>query len=394
MSGSPAGWGMFIHFTSKRTAYRLTGYAGELGAQGECMPAGGDQPRRFPAHAGRLRPWERITIGLVLVLIAAIVVALSISDVHPHSTGPRVKQKTTPAVERLALGSGWGSAALTAPDSIPFPSAPQGNERLAAALAPVRRHRTGVFAAGVIDTATGAVAVYHGGRLFHTASIVKVDILATLLLQHQRAGTPLSKRERVLAAEMIENGDDRAATGLWDAIGRAVGLRKADQKLGLRHTIPGEGGYWGLTSTTVDDQLRLLADLTSRNSPLWARSRSYELGLMRHVAADQAWGVTAAATPGTWSAVNNGWLPDGNNTTWVINSIGVIHAGGHEILVAVMSRDQPSESAGIAQAEAAARAVVSAIIHGHLAAAPRGRQAYRAASVGGSRARVPFSSPG
>ena len=358
------------------------------------MPAGGDQPRRSPAHAGRLRPWERFTIALVLVLIAAIVVALSISDVRPHSAGPRLKQKTTPAVERFALGSGWGSALLTAPGSIPFPSAAQENERLTAALAPVRRHRTGTFAAGVIDTATGAVATYHGGRLFHTASIVKVDILAALLLQHQRAHTPLSKRQRVLAAEMIEKSDNQAATGLWDAIGRAHGLRKANQTLGLRHTTPGEGVYWGLTSTTVDDQLRLLADLTSRNSPLWARSRSYELGLMRQVAAGQAWGVTAAATTGTRSAVKNGWLPDGSYTTWVINSIGVIHDHGYEILVAVLSKDQPSESAGITQAEAAARAVVSAIIHGHPAAAPRGRSGYRAASAAGPKASVPFSSPG
>jgi beta-lactamase class A len=385
---------MFIHFTSKRTAYRLTGYAGELGVQGEGMPAWGDQLRRSPAHAGRLRPWERFTIGLVLALIAAIVVALSISDVQTHPPGPPVKQKSTPAVERFALGGGPGSALLTAPGSIPFPSAPQENERLTAALSSVRRHHTGTFAAGVIDAATGAVAVFHGGRLFHTASIVKVDILATLLLQHQRARTPLSQRQRTLAAEMIENSDNLAASDLWDAIGRAGGLRKANHKLGLRHTTPGEGAYWGLTSTTVDDQLRLLADLTLLNSPLSARSRSYELGLMRHVAADQAWGVTAAATPGTRSAVKNGWLPDGSYTTWVINSIGVIHDDGHEILVAVLSKDQPSESAGIAQAEAAARAVVSAIIHGRPAAPPRGRHAYRAASVGGPRARVALSSPG
>jgi beta-lactamase class A len=221
-----------------------------------------------------------------------------------------------------------------------------------------------------------------------------VDILATLLLQHQRAGTPLSKQERVLAAEMIEDSDNRAADDLWDAIGRADGLRKANRKLGLRHTTPGAGVYWGLTSTTADDQLRLLADLTSRNSPLSARSRSYELGLMRHVAAGQAWGITAAATRGTWSAVKNGWLPDGSYTTWVINSIGVIHDHGQEILVVVLSKDQPSESAGISEAEAAARAVVSAIAHGRPAAAPRGRHAYRAASVGGPTARVPFSSPG
>jgi beta-lactamase class A len=372
MPGSSAGRDMFIHFTSKRTVSGFADYAEELGIQGECVPTAGGQPRRSPAHAGRLRPWERFKIGLVLLLVAAIVVALSLSDVHTRSTGPQVSQKTTPAAERLALGSGSGSSVLTGPGSIPFPSAPQDNERLTAALAPVRRHRTGMFAAGVIDLATGAVAAYDGGRLFHAASIVKVDILASLLLEHQRAGTGLSKRERVLAAEMIENSDNPAATDLWNAIGRAGGLRTANRKLGLRHTTPGVGVYWGLTSTTVDDQLRLLADLTSRNSPLSARSRSYELGLMRHVAADQAWGVTAAAAPGTRSAVKNGWLPDGSYTTWVINSIGVIHDGGQEILVAVLSKDQPSESAGIAQAEAAARAVVSAIVHGR-----RGRGAAR-----------------
>jgi hypothetical protein len=358
------------------------------------MPTGGDPPRRSPAHAGRLRPWERFTIGLVFALIATFAVTLSIPDVPTHPARPRIRQKTTPAMERFALGSGWGSAVLTGPGSIPFRSAAQENERLTAALAQVRRHRTGTLAAGVIDAATGASAVYHGGRRIHTAGIVKVDILATLLLQHQRAGMPLSKRERVLAAKMIENSDDLAATGLWDAIGRAGGLWRANRQLGLRQTTPGKGSYWGLTSTTVDDQLRLLADLTSRSSPLSAQSRSYELGLMLHVAADQAWGVSAAATPGTSSAVKNGWLPGGSRTTWVINSIGVIHDDGYELLVAVLSNDQPSESAGIAQAEAAARAVVSAILHGRAAAAPRGRRTYRAAAVRGPRARVPFSSPG
>jgi hypothetical protein len=357
------------------------------------MPTGGDQPWRSPAHAGRLRPWERFTIGLVLVLIAAIVIALSISGARTESTGPRVRQKTTPAVERFALGNEPGSAVLTGPGSVPFSAATPENKRLTAALAPVRQHRTGTFAAGVIDVATGAVAAYHGGRRFHTASVVKVDILAALLLQHQRAGRPLSRRERALAAEMIENSDDLAATVLWDTIGRADGLRTANRQLGLRQTTPGTGICWGLTSTTVDDQLRLLADLTSRNSPLSAQSRSYELGLMRHVAAHQAWGVTAAATPGTPAAVKNGWLP-GSSTTWVINSIGVIYDHGQEILVAVLSRGQPSESAGIAQAEAAARAVVSAIIHARPAAAPRGRHSYRAASALRARSPVPFSSPG
>ena len=250
---------------------------------------------------------------------------------------------------------------LTGPGSIRFSSAAGENARLAAALAPVLRRGTGNIAAGVVDAATGAVAVYGGSREFHTASIIKVDILASLLLQHQWSDAPLSAQERSAATEMIEDSNDEAANDLWEAAGEGQGVGVANQELGLRQTTPGDGIDWGLTHTTVEDQLRLLADLAASHSPLSAGSRSYELGLMRHVAAGQNWGVTAAAVPGATAAVKDGWLPDGSDTTWVINSIGVISHGGQEMLVAVLSSDQPSESAGITQVDAAARAAVSAI---------------------------------
>jgi hypothetical protein len=328
------------------------------------MPAGGNQSRRSPAHAGPLRSWERLTFILAFVLVGAGIVVLSISGVHGHSAAARARKKTAPAAIRPALASGWGSVVLTGPGSIRFSSAAAENARLAAALTPVLRNGTGNLAAGVVDAATGAVAVYGGDRKFHAASIIKVDILASLLLEHQWSDVPLSAGQRVLAAEMIEDSNDEAANELWDAAGQGQGLKAANEELGLRQTTPGDGIYWGLTSTTVDDQLRLLADLVSSQSPLSAGSRSYELGLMRHVAADQDWGVTAAAVPASAAAVKDGWLPDGSTTAWVINSIGVISRNGHELLVAVLSSDQPSESAGIAQVDAAARAAVSAIIGG------------------------------
>jgi hypothetical protein len=326
------------------------------------MPAGGDQSRRSPAHAGPLRPSERLTIVLAFMLVAAGVVVLSVSGVHGHPAGTRARRKTAPDAARSSVSaSGSRPVVLTGPGSIGFSSAAAANARLAAALAPVLRRGTGKLAAGVVDAATGAVAVYGGDRRFHTASIIKVDILASLLLQHQWSNAPLSSQQRALATEMIEDSNDQAANELWEDVGQGEGLKVANEELGLRQTTPGDGIYWGLTSTTVDDQLRLLADLASSHSPLSAGSRSYVLGLMRHVAADQDWGVTAAAAPGTAAAVKDGWLPDGSSTTWVINSIGVISRGGHEMLVAVLSSDQPSEYAGIAQADAAARATVSAV---------------------------------
>ena len=212
---------------------------------------------------------------------------------------------------------------------------------------------------GVVDLTTGAQALYDGSQRFHTASIVKADVLAALLLRHQRAGIDLSAEEVTLATQMIEDSDNDAATDLWTDVGAAYGMAQANVTLGLVHTTPGADYYWGLTTTTVADQLRLLEDLTSPHSPLDAASRSYELDLMEDVTPDQAWGVSTAATPGTPVAVKNGWLPDPE--LWVINSIGVVHHAGQELLLAVLSDDQPSEETGIAQVDALAAAAATAM---------------------------------
>ena len=239
---------------------------------------------------------------------------------------------------------------------------------LAAALAPVVRDQASSLSVGVFDPAAGVTAIYHAHRSFDTASIVKADILAVLLLRNQRAGVALSEEDQELATRMIEDSDNDAASALWDAVQGGPGLAAGNAALGLHGIVPGSGGYWGLTTTTAASELDLLTDLTSAGSPLSASARHYELGLMRDVEAGQGWGVSAAATAGTRPAVKNGWLPAGPDGTWVINSIGVIRQGGQRFLVAVLSSGQPSEPAGISQVQAAARAAVSGITGSVLAA--------------------------
>ncbi len=300
---------------------------------------------------------------VIFVAMAASVVFLAVSAARPreHSARPPRPASSSSAVRPRvrAAGTPLASGGSTPTAGRGVVAARTANQELRVALAPLLKRQTGNLAVGVIDRTSGVRAVYHGGRRFHTASIVKADILAALLLQHQEAGSALSENDKELATRMIENSNNDAATDLWSDVGGAAGVAQTNVHLGLRHTRPGEGGYWGLTSTTVTDQLTLLSDLTSASSPLTAASRSYELGLMRHVESDQAWGVTKAATPGTSSAVKNGWLPDPQ--LWVINSIGVIHHAGQVLLVAVLSDDQPTEAGGIAQDQAAAVTAVDAI---------------------------------
>lgn len=251
--------------------------------------------------------------------------------------------------------------ALAAPPARQQPGACPPHAALTAALGPVLRSQTGSLAVGVTDLTTGVTASFHPHQLFHTASIVKADILATLLLRLQRQHAGPSPAEQELATAMIEESDNNAASALWDTIGAAPGLAAASRILGLSRTEPGPGGLWGLTATTVTDQVALLAALTSAHSPLTAASRHYELSLMRSVEPGENWGVTATADPGSDPAVKNGWLPDGPPGLWVINSIGVLRHDGQRLLVAVLSSGQPTEAVGISQVQAAARAAAASV---------------------------------
>ncbi|MFD8261645.1 serine hydrolase [Streptomyces griseoluteus] len=200
--------------------------------------------------------------------------------------------------------------------------------------------------------------------LYDTASIVKVDILATLLLRAQDAGRPLTAQERALAEPMIRNSDNAATNLLWREIGGAPGLEAANKRMGLTSTKGGPGPKWGLTQTTASDQIRLLrcvfdgAATSSANSPLNEDSRAYIRDLMTRVASDQAWGVSAAS--GSDHALKNGWLQRTASGLWDVNSVGRITVDGHRYLVAVLSDGSSSMNDGISVVERAAREAMAA----------------------------------
>ncbi|WP_371128091.1 hypothetical protein [Streptomyces sp. 2131.1] len=74
-----------------------------------------------------------------------------------------------------------------------------------------------------LDTGSGTRAVYAGAEAtYATASIVKVDILAALLLRAQDEGRALTADERSRAAAMIEKSDNDSATVLLAAVGGAA----------------------------------------------------------------------------------------------------------------------------------------------------------------------------
>ncbi|MFE2043929.1 serine hydrolase [Streptomyces sp. NPDC059477] len=282
----------------------------------------------------------------------------------------------------VAAGTAAGMAyALAAPDSAVRPvssaatsSAPAAAEGtvqpvvtqptidydalLADAMAGVPLGDRARVSVAVLDVASGDSAVYGDGSAFDTASIVKVDILAALLLQAQDAGRQLTASEKSYATAMIEQSDNASASALWTAIGEAAGLDAANARFGLTGTRGGDAGSWGLTQTTAADQLALLQQVFGDGSLLSADSQAYVRGLMGQIAAGQQWGVSAAADADAW-ALKNGWLPRTATGLWDINSVGRVSAGGREFLVAVLSDGNVSQAEGISVAEGAARAAVS-----------------------------------
>lgn len=213
-----------------------------------------------------------------------------------------------------------------------------------------------------LDLTTGRSARAGAGSGMVLASLVKLDILETLLYQHQRSGQPLTDGQDDDVELMIEHSDNGAADRLFRLAGRNTGLGGYNTVLGLRSTVLNTEGLWGLSTTSADDQLLLLRALASAGSPLTATSRQYALSLMGEVEADQRWGVSAAADPGSATALKNGWLGvDDDQGRWAVNSGGIVRVGGHQVLMVVLSQHQPGFSTAVDRVQRAAVKLAAAL---------------------------------
>jgi hypothetical protein len=201
--------------------------------------------------------------------------------------------------------------------------------------------RTGDIAVGVKNVRTGRTYLWNGRAEQVTASVVKVDILETLL--RQRHGGLIPGADARAAAGMIEESDNDDATALWDLDGGAPGVAAYDRLVGMNHTTPNL--RWGLTTTTVGDQLKLLDELLERHALIDQGEQRFALGLMENVIPTQAWGVSHGVPSGVNVALKNGWLPFGGG--WHINSIGRIRGDGRWYLIAVLTSFDPTEGYGI-----------------------------------------------
>jgi beta-lactamase class A len=198
----------------------------------------------------------------------------------------------------------------------------------------------------VYDRKTGLSVSAGGSAEYQTASIVKVDIVAALMLQHQAEGTSLTAQEKQWAHDALTRSDNDGATNLYAAIGGADGLSTANQRLGLVATEPCSS--WGMTTTTVDDQIRLLRSVSSAQGPLSAENRQLLQGWMGDVISSQYFGVPSGETSAAKAVyVKVGWVDlDNEGGLYATNAIGRIVEPDHDWLIAVLSDHNKSLDAG------------------------------------------------
>jgi hypothetical protein len=218
------------------------------------------------------------------------------------------------------------------------------------------RHRRGNVTAALYNVDSGATYVYRPGDREQTASIVKVDILATALHEAQEKRQPLDDDLQDLATGMIEQSDNDDANDLWADVGGAAAVGAFDASIGMDDTTPDVDGYWGETLTTAVDQIRLLQHVALPNKVLDYSARDFETDLMEHITPFEDWGVSAGPPAGVSVALKNGWVPIVGDD-WQVNSIGAIDGDGRDYLLAVLTNGDDSENYGINTIEGISRRV-------------------------------------
>jgi hypothetical protein len=203
------------------------------------------------------------------------------------------------------------------------------------------------FTAAVIDRAGCTYAMNSDVRI-GTASVVKMEFMAGVLLRAQREGRGLTQWEQDRIWPMITESANTPASELWNYLGRDPGMQQIDAEFGLTQTQH-SGSIWGLTTTSAADQSRLVSELIpGMGGPLTAPYRALAEYYMTNVVPEQRWGASAGVPSGSVVAQKNGFAGS-QCCNWRINSVGWVEPpDGAGWAIAVLSDGWSTEAEGVA----------------------------------------------
>jgi len=219
------------------------------------------------------------------------------------------------------------------------------------------------FTAAVHDHRTGCRHYLNFSLEITTASVIKAQVLAGVLLAAQDAGRRLSESEAADVELMMRYSHNRPPTSrLYLQLGSAAGMEALDERFGIVGTS--HTAWYGRTLSTAGDRTRLVEQLLIGGGPLSAESVQAAWEWMSGVSAAQSWGVTAGLPAGYEAALKNGFFPM-SGAGWRLGTTGAVRdPTGGAYAMTVMTDNNPSESAGIALVERIARRINAALTAG------------------------------
>ncbi|MCQ3806754.1 MAG: S-layer homology domain-containing protein [Acidimicrobiaceae bacterium] len=227
-------------------------------------------------------------------------------------------------------------------------------------------HRGARFTAAVHDLRTGCWYHLNPDLAITTASVIKAQVLAGVLLAAQEGGRPLSASEVADIELMMHYSHNTPPTSrLYIAVGGAAGMEALDARFAIAGTS--HTGRYGATVSTAEDRTVLVEKLLVGGGPLDAASVAAAWATMSGVSAAQSWGVTAGLPDGYEAALKNGFYPL-RGSGWRVGTTGVVRdPDGGAYAMTVMTDQNPDESTGIALVEAITAHVNSALSVGEAA---------------------------
>ncbi len=210
--------------------------------------------------------------------------------------------------------------------------------------------------AEVYDVRTGCRFRYQPQIRSTTASVLKVEIMAGVLLRAQNQGRGLTQAERDLIHPMITRSADPPASQLWSSLGGINGMEALDRSFSMGQTT--HASPWGLTRTSAHDQVELIRQIIfGQYGPLQATGRSEARSYMQQVVPSQRWGITAGVPSGWAVPLKNGFFSS-QCCRWRANTSGaVLDPGGGGYAVTILSDGWPDLASGIPAVEDVSRAI-------------------------------------
>jgi hypothetical protein len=219
------------------------------------------------------------------------------------------------------------------------------------------------FTASVHDLRTGCHYELNPGLVLTTASVIKAQVLAGVLLGAQDEHRTLSPTESSQVELMMHFSHNRPPTSeLYASIGGPAGLEALD----ARFAIPGttHTARYGATLSTAADRTLLAEQLLIGGGPLDADHVAQAWATMTGTSVAQTWGITAGLPAGHEAALKNGFFPLAGRG-WRLGSTGVVaDPDGGKYAVTVMTDGNPTETDGIALVEAITTHINSALTIG------------------------------